>query len=193
MDIATREAVVEAFLRECGEIRNSKGQDYAGRTDCLANFKRNAERLGLTKYQVWLVYAMKHIDAITSAIRKNPAEPWSGTESEPLQERFKDAVNYVLLAHAMCIEDTTEDTIFKNAVKQFREGVDRLTCDEVKSVPSHNCFSILPSLARVPEPETEKLSSEERRADTTALWGDPFTAQPCENAMPVNELPEGTF
>lgn len=85
-------------------IRAKKGKDYAGNEDVLANFKRNAERLGLTKYQVWLVYFMKHIDAISNAIKSNPNIPDFASESS--SERIHDARIYLGLLACLIEEDS---------------------------------------------------------------------------------------
>jgi len=103
MKISTRQFVIEDFFDECMDILASKGADYSGEEDGLANFKRNAERLGLSKYQVWLVYFMKHIDSISNSIKGTPNDPQ--VESEPLSERCKDGVNYLALLHCMLLED----------------------------------------------------------------------------------------
>ena len=81
----------------------SKGADYAGDEDALSNFKINAERLGLTKYQVWSVYFMKHIDSILNAIKNNPSVPERKTESVLLSTL--DGRNYLGLLACMITED----------------------------------------------------------------------------------------
>lgn len=84
-------------------IKDSKGKAYSGDVDVFANFKRNAEKAGLTKYQIWLVYFNKHIDAITNSIKDNPDNPVDETES--MQGRIDDAINYLELLEGMLEED----------------------------------------------------------------------------------------
>lgn len=96
-------ATAEELMHRCFATLQSKGKDYAGKEDALANFKRNAEQLGLSKYQVWRVYIAKHLDAITNSIKANPNDPQ--VESEPLEDRLMDVINYCLLFQGMLVED----------------------------------------------------------------------------------------
>src|SRR5438094_1418044 len=103
MDFKTKENLVNKLFQECLEIQNKKGPDYAGTTNALSNFKRNAEQLGLTKYQVWAIYFNKHIDAIMMSIKRCPSQPQ--VESEPLTERIRDAINYLALLLCLLEEE----------------------------------------------------------------------------------------
>ena len=96
------ELVTKTFL-DCSNILKAKGADYAGNKDRYANFKRNAELLGLTKYQVWSVYFNKHVDSLLNAVKENPETP--ETHSEAIGERVKDIINYALLFYGMIEED----------------------------------------------------------------------------------------
>ena len=89
------------------ELTTKKGHDYSGDTDVLENFKRNADNLGLEKYQIWSVYFNKHIDAINRAIKDNPDYPEDS--SEPFEERAKDAMVYLALMICMRREDQGYD------------------------------------------------------------------------------------
>lgn len=95
--------LAEELFNECIATLKSKGADYASNTDSLANFKRNAERLGMTKYQVWLLYFTKHVDAIINSIKRDPTSPQ--VESEPLRGRILDDINYLVLLHCLLEED----------------------------------------------------------------------------------------
>jgi len=96
-----------AFVNERTKARldllDKKGLAYSGDTDAFENFKRNGERLGLSKYQVWLVYFMKHIDSITNAVKNAPNAPVDQTEG--LTGRVDDAINYLNLFAGMLKED----------------------------------------------------------------------------------------
>lgn len=107
MDRNTFKVLVDARCDECREILGVKGPAYAGSGDVFANFVRNAERLGLTKYQVWAVYTGKHIDCIFNAVKESPAYPVDKTES--MQGRIKDAINYLLLLDGMLSETIKKD------------------------------------------------------------------------------------
>lgn len=103
MNLQDRQKLTREIFDECLAIAESKGTDYSGNEDSLANFKRNAERLGLTKYQVWLVYFAKHIDSVMNSIKAHPEYPQ--TESEPMRERLKDIIVYSVLLIALMSED----------------------------------------------------------------------------------------
>lgn len=94
---------VEASQQAELELLRLKGEAYSGQDDCFDNFKRNAEKLGLTKYQIWAVYCGKHLDSIFNAIKSNPTHPID--KSEGLQGRVNDAINYLRLFSGMLAED----------------------------------------------------------------------------------------
>lgn len=80
------------------ELNNTKGHDYAGQEDALANFKRHAETLGIPPEKVWGVYASKHWDAVLTYIREGEVK------SEPVNGRIMDLILYLFLLDAL-IED----------------------------------------------------------------------------------------
>jgi hypothetical protein len=85
----------DTFDRQCREILDKKGASYAGKSDKLANFKRIAERLGVSPLVVWSVYFMKHVDAILQYVKDGVQSP------EGIAENFKDARNYIDLGYAL--------------------------------------------------------------------------------------------
>lgn len=103
MTLDERMNVFNTLQNEELKILSAKGADYAGNEDALRNFKINAERLGLSKYQVWAVYAMKHIDAILTAIKTNPNDP--ARQAETLCGSIMDARNYLGLLVCLRFED----------------------------------------------------------------------------------------
>lgn len=86
------------------ELTRSKGKDYASDVDRLSNFKLQAERLGMTPYQIWAVYANKHWDAINAFVRNN-----GQLESEPIESRAHDIIVYTFLLLGL-IQDTNKET-----------------------------------------------------------------------------------
>jgi len=90
-------------IRTCDAILTLKGNDYTqgasskGKDprDRLKNFYRNAERMHLTPYQVLQVYMTKHLDAIETFLVSGRVE------SEPIDGRICDAINYLLLLYKM--------------------------------------------------------------------------------------------
>lgn len=84
------------------EINRTKGADYAGTEDALANFKRHAESLGLQPEQIWAVYASKHWDAVMTYCRHGQVK------SEPIQGRLDDVILYCFLQLAL-VEERAKD------------------------------------------------------------------------------------
>jgi len=100
-----REEIVKILHEIEVELRVGKANAYAGKTnnDTLGNFKRNAERWGMTKYQTWGIYFGKHIDTIEQAIKENPETPTDPTEG--LLGRINDARVYLEILACMLTED----------------------------------------------------------------------------------------
>jgi len=91
------------LTQERTKLLTTKGKAYSGDDDAFANFKSEGDDLGLTKYQIWSVYAFKHIGTIKRAIKVNPIHPVDN--SEGLRGRIKDAINYLELLNGMLKED----------------------------------------------------------------------------------------
>lgn len=108
MTSAERKASTDSILNECMAVMRTKEVDYASKEDTMANFKRNAERAGLTKYQVWLIYFGKHVDSISNAVKYHPENPATETKSEPLRSRIVDAINYLTILQNLMDEDAEE-------------------------------------------------------------------------------------
>jgi hypothetical protein len=115
--------VLEELQAECRHLLTTKGVDYSGKEDRFLNFKANAERLGMTKYQIWAVYFAKHIDAIFNAIKNDPNAP--KTTSESIDTRIQDAICYLTLFYGMLEEekygDDTLDQLMYEVVTRPRE------------------------------------------------------------------------
>lgn len=109
MRIETRNALLKALQKFESRIADEKGKAYSGDTDANSNFKRNADRLGLTKYQIWGVYFNKHIDSINNAIKADPETP--NDETEGLFGRIVDARNYLGILCSMLVEDGLIDAL----------------------------------------------------------------------------------
>lgn len=85
-----------ACLEACDKILPTKGHDYTqGKKDRLANFYEAAAFLGQSPFQVWGTYFYKHLTAIFSFAKHGRVE------SEPIEGRIHDAINYLLLAYKM--------------------------------------------------------------------------------------------
>ena len=103
-----REELFDTMNQEERKLLSSKGADYSSVGDCLSNFKLNAERLGLGKYQVWAIYCMKHLDSIFNAIKKTPMSPYASLKSESIHTRINDARNYLGLLECLLVEDLVQ-------------------------------------------------------------------------------------
>lgn len=92
------DVVAQELLDLAASIRNSKGKDYSENNDRLSNFKNIAKELGVKPSLVWAVYFRKHIDAIMKHTREGQ------TESEPIEGRLADVLNYILLYYGLIKE-----------------------------------------------------------------------------------------
>lgn len=103
MLIDERQKLTSKLFEQAMSMGDKKNKSYADRADTLANFKRIAERLGLTKYQVWATYCNKHIDSINNAIKDNPDLPTDASES--MQGRIIDVIVYSAILYCLLYED----------------------------------------------------------------------------------------
>lgn len=94
----------DALLARCVDILRVKGDDYTvGTGDRLHNFRTVSQFTGQTPKQVLGTYLYKHISALYAYI-KNDGQ----VESEPIEGRLADIVNYVLLFSKMVAEEKRE-------------------------------------------------------------------------------------
>lgn len=90
--------LLDDTLAELKALTATKGEEYTGSDDQLANFKRQAAEAGLRPEQVWLVFFNKHADSIKSFVRTERVL------SEPIVGRIDDAILYLVLLKAMVVE-----------------------------------------------------------------------------------------
>lgn len=81
------------------DLTTSKGEEYSRDDDQFANFKRQAEEAGVSKFVVWLIFFNKHIDAVKYFVKHGH------TLSESIVDRIDDAILYLMLLRGMIIED----------------------------------------------------------------------------------------
>lgn len=91
--------IIDNVFRKVRALRETKGVEYAGSEDTLADFKEVAAQTGTTPFQVWAVYVKKHQRAIDSYILA-PGE----AKSEPIESRIVDVIVYHCLLLGL-IED----------------------------------------------------------------------------------------
>jgi hypothetical protein len=81
-------------------IARAKGEDYTkGSQDALANFKEGGEDINVDPVKVCWIFMNKHYQAITNYVKTNGA-----SQSEPISERIKDMINYLVLMQALIVE-----------------------------------------------------------------------------------------
>lgn len=98
------DTVAQELLDLAEKIRSSKGKDYSKDNDRLSNFKTIAKEIGVKPSLVWAVYFRKHIDAIMKHTREGQ------TESEPIEGRLADVLNYILLYYGLIKEPAPVQT-----------------------------------------------------------------------------------
>lgn len=103
MDGKQFDKLVNDTVAEIQRLLVTKGGEYAGSADRLANFKRGAAHTGITPLQVAFVYASKHYDAIATYVR-DQASGTERTRSESIHGRLDDLMNYCLLMKGLVQE-----------------------------------------------------------------------------------------
>ena len=86
-----------AVFLKCIEVMHDKGADYAHDDNKLANFERQASSMSLPPLVILRVYLQKHLDAFDAYVKTGKVE------SEPLEMRIVDIVNYFVLALGQAI------------------------------------------------------------------------------------------
>lgn len=93
-------AAIDEMLLKCVETLKVKNADYTegkAAADPTAHFKKAAEDSGITVEQAWNVLFGKQLSAIKRYVKEGRVE------SEPIESRIMDAINYLLLL--ACIVD----------------------------------------------------------------------------------------
>jgi hypothetical protein len=110
MNQADFDALVHATVQSTAHLLVSKGGEYAGSEDRLANFKRGAALVGVTPLQCLFVYMSKHYDAVATFVRDEAAGT-TRPRSEPIEGRLDDLINYCILAKALVAEKAQENSL----------------------------------------------------------------------------------
>lgn len=97
------DVLVEQIFNRVKHLSKVKGGEYAGDLDRLANFRRNAEALGLNMETIWSVYAAKHWDAIIQYVKDLQGDT-TRPRDEPIEGRVNDLIVYLILFRAMIEE-----------------------------------------------------------------------------------------
>ena len=103
MDFKAFVALRKAHTLKRISMSEIKGKEYANGDDRLANFKRQADSLGVSAEVVLQVYMNKHIDAINNYVKRGCED----TGSESIVGRIYDVQNYCDLLLGL-IEESKE-------------------------------------------------------------------------------------
>lgn len=90
----------ENILEKAKDIRERKAPEYSGDEDFHQNFKTASKYLGVRPITVATVYLWKHISSIFSYSKEEDIP-----QSEPMETRFADAINYLLIVYSLYIEE----------------------------------------------------------------------------------------
>ena len=92
---------VKNLLQECEELTTRKGKDYTrGDEDLLINFKEGSKFFDVHVYKYVGFPLKKQMDAIYSYIKTK-----GQSESEPIRERIKDSINYLIFLSCLIEEN----------------------------------------------------------------------------------------
>lgn len=111
--VITGDPDFDEILDKCCEILGVKGADYTiGNKDRLHNFRTVGNFCDLSPMQALGVYFYKHVSAIFAFI-KNGGQ----SESEPIDGRIADVINYMLLFYKMVKEQKNGKSNGKTVLK----------------------------------------------------------------------------
>lgn len=89
-------------FKSATNIAHAKGTDYTkGSLDALANFKEGGKAIDIDAKKVCWIFMNKHYQAITNYVKTD-----GKSESEPISERIKDMINYLVLLQGIITEET---------------------------------------------------------------------------------------
>jgi hypothetical protein len=96
--------IKDSLYDEAAKIRATKQPEYTMESaDILNNFKQAGIRAGVSPMQVWSVFFDKQLSSIQAHI-KNP----NLVQAEPLDSRWADLYNYLLLGFALYKESAEQ-------------------------------------------------------------------------------------
>ena len=117
------------FERRCEEL-NSLAESIAKDkrpaysmnkgSDVTANFKRAASAVGITPLQAWGTHMEKQVSGIMTYIK-------TGAESEPVETRFADVMNYLYLGFALLYEKEGKEVnaMSEQDLEDFAQQINR--------------------------------------------------------------------
>jgi hypothetical protein len=105
------EELKDEFHEKEALILEYKQYDYSEHDDRLQNFREVAAFMGMRPAEVALTYLLKHIQAISIAVKTGEyVWAWETNRGgEGLKQRIADGRNYLLLLAACLEEETNEE------------------------------------------------------------------------------------
>lgn len=95
------------LLDICQQIMDAKQPEYTQKNlDILHNFKCSAKFINIEPMEVWAVFFNKHIQSILA----HAGDP-TMHQAEPLETRYADAINYLLLGFSLLQDRPKKDII----------------------------------------------------------------------------------
>lgn len=95
------------LIDEAQKIRDAKQPEYTKMSeDVLANFKNSGKNLDVPALYVWSIFMDKQLSSVQAHI-KNP----NLERAEPIESRFADLYNYILLGYALFKEKEDHGSI----------------------------------------------------------------------------------
>lgn len=91
---------------ECIDLIKAKNADYSQgeqKGDRIAAFRRIARDINITMEQAWAVFCQKHWGAVMKYVKQGTVE------SEPIDGRISDIINYMVLLSAIIEDGRKED------------------------------------------------------------------------------------
>lgn len=87
---------MNSVFKECLQLYDEGQKEYArGEDNGFANFDRVAEHLGISREEVLLVYALKHLDGITAYVQGHKSQ------REDVRGRINDLIVYLCILRGM--------------------------------------------------------------------------------------------
>jgi len=99
--------LIEQTISNIHSLSTLKGGEYAGDSDRLENFKRNAAAFGVCPELIWGVYAGKHWDAISQYVKDQVAGK-TRMRGEPIEGRLDDLIVYCILLKGIIQEGNSQ-------------------------------------------------------------------------------------
>ena len=167
-------ALVNDTIRTTSALLIAKGEEYAGTSDRLANFKRGSALTGATPLQVAFVYASKHYDSLSTYIRKD-AQGFKQTLSEPIEGRLDDLINYCLLIKALIVESRTKK-MAEEAAGLFPGNLQTFSAMYHDTITREGIAEVLESayITKLPEPLTKQEKESAKSAHDINFNSHPF-------------------